>query len=620
MTTKRYIEVTSSHRDRNAYPNQSSFNVLFSQNGSVVNNAITSLDPIYDSVPLYIFKTNQNSKYAIPSVCSVESISQDLLKVQLGAHESSKKDFLNGYKLILLYSDNVHSYVYDRTIKKYENNVAIINRPLPKGLMASSSLKYHLIDTNFTSTISFTNLQPFTTNVNVQKNNIRINVDSSLNGCFAFFDDCFFSITDVNQPHIVNNRKIVSTEYDSTFPNQLILYFDTELSFVPPQNKECTITNFNKNLNNYPSLHIQSVNIYGNDEKKCGLDNYYNGYVIENIQTREFRKIMSFSYMDHTIQIDSPFSDSTSSLTYCTFNTIYTIRRSLPIDYFYMFSQQKISPLVGAYNIRNLTDEYEVHPSLPVLNNVLSDNAYISSFCLLLDQNSVMTNGFYDGLYIRINQVNSSNYNMIFKIKKYYPYVTIYDRSNPRNINKIITQQKLCLALIEIPSYSSFVPVTAGDTYEILNFSRDNFNPISYSGNVTSQQEAVAHEVELLNLIIPNVPLKNSHSIGTHPYFYVIFQTHSVNNKNVICSNNENANKAVFIVKSSKEDHHKNFCYLSISGMVQTIKFKPNENLVFGIYLPNGQPLEFLEQDDFSPFPPKDYLQISGVFSMKRLS
>ena len=53
--------------------------------------------------------------------------------------------------------------------------------------------------------------------------------------------------------------------------------------------------------------------------------------------------------------------------------------------------------------------------------------------------------------------------------------------------------------------------------------------------------------------------------------------------------------------------------------MRQTIKFKPNDNLVFSIYLPNGQPLEFLEPDNFSPYPPKDYLQISGVFSIARL-
>ena len=54
-------------------------------------------------------------------------------------------------------------------------------------------------------------------------------------------------------------------------------------------------------------------------------------------------------------------------------------------------------------------------------------------------------------------------------------------------------------------------------------------------------------------------------------------------------------------------------------GMVQTLKFKPNDNLRFSVRLSNGSIYETVEEEHFGPNPPNAEIQLSAVFSVKRL-
>ena len=54
-------------------------------------------------------------------------------------------------------------------------------------------------------------------------------------------------------------------------------------------------------------------------------------------------------------------------------------------------------------------------------------------------------------------------------------------------------------------------------------------------------------------------------------------------------------------------------------GMSQTIKFKPNDTLLFSVTLPNGEILDTIVPEKFSPSQPEPRIQISALFSMKRL-
>lgn len=53
--------------------------------------------------------------------------------------------------------------------------------------------------------------------------------------------------------------------------------------------------------------------------------------------------------------------------------------------------------------------------------------------------------------------------------------------------------------------------------------------------------------------------------------------------------------------------------------MVQTIKFKPNDNLRFRVILSNGELFRVNDTEYFSPNQPNDKNQITALFAIKRL-
>lgn len=169
----------------------------------------------------------------------------------------------------------------------------------------------------------------------------------------------------------------------------------------------------------------------------------------------------------------------------------------------------------------------------------------------------------------------------------------------------------------------AFTVIPVANGVELMMFSRDNYNALGYSGSIVSQQQEVCYEIELFNLILPNRVLNVGHGsrIAFYPYLYVEFSNISTGNYNIIYSNNPNATKMLFRVPLDDTQHPltTTFVKLDGDGMVQTIKFKPNETLHFAVRLPNGELFANLTPESFSPAPPNDLIQISAMFSLKRL-
>ena len=160
--------------------------------------------------------------------------------------------------------------------------------------------------------------------------------------------------------------------------------------------------------------------------------------------------------------------------------------------------------------------------------------------------------------------------------------------------------------------------------FEILQFTRDNAVPFCYSGSTVSQQEMVCYEIKLINLVLPNKTLVSGGRVAFYPYVYVELQNvsgASAGNKCIIYSNNPNSTKMLFraAIDDIRDPSTSPFIKIDGDGMVQTIKFKPNDNLKFGVYIPNGQPLETVDKDCLSPLPADALLQVSATFEIKRL-
>ena len=163
-------------------------------------------------------------------------------------------------------------------------------------------------------------------------------------------------------------------------------------------------------------------------------------------------------------------------------------------------------------------------------------------------------------------------------------------------------------------------------SYSLLPFSYDGFNPFVYSGSMISQQEQVCYSIELKNLILPNQVLDGGFGslIPFYPYIYVEFQNISAPGSglnNVIYSNNPNATKMMFRVPITDVPNPVNSTFIKLDsrGVVQTLKFKPNDNLKFGVYLSDGTQFKTLIKDTKPPLKPDPLVQISAIFAIKRI-
>lgn len=290
---------------------------------------------------------------------------------------------------------------------------------------------------------------------------------------------------------------------------------------------------------------------------RLGEDSYRD-YYLYNDDNEESYKITNYDPITHLLTIDSIATNTLMGKNVC-------IRKSLPLH--------RDTILASG------TKDIEV----PVSNLNTEED-------------------FYKGHYIRIvNGVDSENVKIVKS-----EFISTSSRIK-FTFNEIITSSSLTVA-------------------EILGFSRDNLSSLNYTGSTVSNQESKCHEIELLNMILPNKIVKNGNGsrLTYYPYLYVEFTnitSPTSNGNNIIYSNNPNSKKCIF--KATMDDIPNPltspFIKIDGDGMLQTIKFKVNDNLKFVVRLPNGEPLEFDEEDTITPVEPDPYSQISALFSVRQL-
>jgi hypothetical protein len=162
--------------------------------------------------------------------------------------------------------------------------------------------------------------------------------------------------------------------------------------------------------------------------------------------------------------------------------------------------------------------------------------------------------------------------------------------------------------------------------YQIECYTSDNTVPFNYTGSLVSQSQMVCYEIELINLILPNKTLivGRGGQVAFYPFVYVKLQNvsgSSSGNTGVIYSNNPNSTKMLF--RSPMDDIPNPllspFVKIDGDGMVQTVKFKPNDSLHFTVTLPDGSIFQTDEKETVGPLEPNPLAQISALFSLKKL-
>jgi len=195
--------------------------------------------------------------------------------------------------------------------------------------------------------------------------------------------------------------------------------------------------------------------------------------------------------------------------------------------------------------------------------------------------------------------------------------------TNGNETRKIVKYDSATKTVTVSPGFTSN-PTT--DIYEILPFTIDNANPFVYTGSMVSQQEMVCYEIKLVNLILPNriLSVGKGSLITFYPYVYVQLSNVSApgaGNKHIIYSNNPNSTKALFRAPITDVPNLTSSTFIKIDGdgTVQTVKFKPNDNLYFCVTLPSGEVFETILPEFVSPRIPNVLSQVSAMFAIRRV-
>jgi len=162
------------------------------------------------------------------------------------------------------------------------------------------------------------------------------------------------------------------------------------------------------------------------------------------------------------------------------------------------------------------------------------------------------------------------------------------------------------------------------DTINICSFSKEIATPLNYTGSIVSQNQSVCYEISLLNLTLPNVPLLTGSRIAFYPYVYVELSNVTAPVRagpGTIYSNNPNSKRALFIAAVGQVAQPDLGTFLTLScSMKKTVKFKPNDNLIFRVFLPNGTLFQTLLPDVLVPYEPDSRLQVQATFSIARVA
>lgn len=527
MSSTRYIEILSKHRNRSEYPSQSDFVVPISGSNSCKSQP---LDPVSSSAPIYIFERNSIShsgttmggSYITPGL-DVDSA----VPVVPGGTNAIYRAFgttgsFKGY----MFTDNTIST--NRCIvdnKPSEADTVSLDIPLQSGLYASGQ-SYGVYD---------------------------------LSGAVS------------------------SDPVQSPFPLALPVYDSTKIYCAQP---------FDVFGNPCPVLKRVFVGNWLKKEPFAGS---------VTAAPPEYSLIEDYNLDKRQLIVQNSIPLPVSGYPYI----IYSIRSEMPDNTFPGKTINGNLQIINSYLVTNAlitSTTFTVQPGTATPLVAGQDPGYIGSYVFFTPQS------VDPAIYVNFPVFQNAN-----DIQKMY-YYRIVDY--PANDTFVVDRP--------IDTSAFFGCIFGLRPVEVMPVTSDNFVPLEYNGTIVSQNESVCYQIGLKSLTLPNVPLASGSQVSFYPYVYVLLENQTAPSggvKDIIYSNNPPAHRALFVcpVVDVTNPLTAPFVRINASGMVQTIKFKPNDYLHFKVFLPDGTPFQTTQPDNISPVPPNDLLQISAVFSIRRL-
>ncbi len=292
------------------------------------------------------------------------------------------------------------------------------------------------------------------------------------------------------------------------------------------------------------------------DSRETSISNYYIFSFLEI--NNEYHKIIQYNGSTLTATVDNPF----------------------------------ITPVIGV--------NYTIRETIPTLttNITINNINYLNSVDKIKLTTALSNIGTYDNLYFRF--LNGILTNTYCKIVDYNSSTLV------ATIQPGINQSKLIGSGIDI--------------IEISQYTEDNAKNLFY--RTLGPPNVRYYELSLQYITLPNLVVDGLRGglLDNYPFVYVhIYNDGFQQSLNVMYSNNLNSGQAIFKVPIDKYLYNRPTSFYTLKPITQNqiIAFNPVQDLRFKITLPSGLTLKYTTPDNFSPFQPNPFVQISLQVSIK---
>jgi len=615
MSSARYLEFDSSYRDRALYPLPSNFSVEMAQ--SAQGNKLTARDPVSDASPVLIWNNNFIQAYTVSGTGSTGTVGSNFVypvTVSPGPNPGTQGPSI--FQIATTATGPALKQVRNFYVgASLGTDATGIYPPNPPETIRRI-LDYQPLDLH----------------------NGLVTLDSGLPD----------SVVGKSGFYIANPTPLAT---DTVGPTG---FTGTSIKFYIPGSNSCVEP-------------IEKTQQYG-----LGSDNFYINYYVMNTDTGTSRKIIAFDALTRLATLEYPTPPGENWINTTNSSANFVIRKTTPVEGLWgagipiVFATTRLvqlpntsgGPATDYYN----GDFLRINPSLnaPTPYNVTTsppNNSGVTAGYPVNCQSEerriqryvygtgLVTSGVgaatttvtlaalgassgteYVGALISNASVTAAlpsyYYPNTAKIIGYNP--TTREITTDTAITWTAGNQWLIRTCILSSPYS--VQPTPENLYEIELFTRDNYNPFIYTGSLTSSQEVVCYEVELLNLILPNAILASGRGGRPifYPYLYVELQQISSAgsaNNNIIYSNNPHSYRMLYraVVDDTPIPAVSPFIKIDGDGMVHVVKFKPNDAFRFAVFHSNGEPFKTILDEQYSPSAPNALTQISACFAFKRV-
>ena len=292
------------------------------------------------------------------------------------------------------------------------------------------------------------------------------------------------------------------------------------------------------------------------DSRETSISNYYIFSFLEI--NNEYHKIIQYNGSTLTATVDTPFITPVIGVNYTVRETIPTLTTNITVN---------------NTNFLNCVDKINL---LTALSNI----------------------GTYDNLYFRF--LNGILTNTYYKIVDYNSSTSV------ATIQPNINQTKF---------------IGGGtDLIEISQYTEDNAKNLFY--RTLGPPNVRYYELSLQYITLPNLVVDGLRGglLDNYPFIYVhIYNDGFQQSLNVMYSNNLNSGQAIFKVPIDKYLYNNPTSFYTLKPITQNqiIAFNPVQDLRFKITLPSGLTLKYTTPDNFAPFQPNPFVQISLQLSIK---